>query len=335
MPKILIDIPTSPDALNALAALTDVRVETIAPSKDSRDLPVEQIHDADILICRTPPKNHAEMRALKLIQLSSVGYAQLYGLDLIKRGVRVANARGVYDTAIAEWNVAMMINLGRDLRGMIRHQDQGLWETRGRFPHEIRGSTVGLWGYGGIGRDTARLAKALGLKVHVLVRRGIGGRSNSYLVPGTGDPDGTFPDRVFTTGRELEFLAGLDFLILAIPLTPENKGIVGERELRSMKPTAFLLNPARGPLVQEAALLAALREGWIAGAALDTHYYYPMPPEHPLWRMPNVIMTPHVSGSDSGPHFLDRMGDIVFHNVKQFLAGEPLWNELTPVELNA
>lgn len=298
-------------------------------------LPVELIRDADILVCRTPPKNHAEMRSLKLIQLSSVGYSQLYGHHLVQRGIRAANARGVYDTAIAEWNLAMMINLGRDVRGMLRHQDQGLWETRGRFQHEIRGSTVGLWGYGGIGRETARLVKALGLTVHVLVRRGISDRSNSYLVPGTGDPGGKLPDRVFTAGQEAAFLAGLDFLVLALPHTPQSEGIVGERELRCMKPTAFLLNPARGPLVQEAALLSALREGWIAGAALDTHYYYPMPPEHPLWRMPNVIMTPHVSGSDLGPHFLDRMGEIVVYNIQQFLAGKPLWNELTPEELNA
>ena len=228
----------------------------------------------------------------------------------------------------------MMINLGRDVRGMMRHQDQGLWETRGRFQHEIRGSTVGLWGYGGIGRETARLAKTLGMMVHVFVRRGIGDRASSYLVPGTGDPEGRLPDRVFTAGQEAEFLAGLDFLVLAMPLTPENTGIVGERELRSLQPTAFLLNPARGPLVQEGALLAALREGWIAGAALDTHYYYPMPAEHPLWRMANVIMTPHVSGSDLGPHFLDRMGDIVVHNVRHFLAGKPLWNELTAAELS-
>jgi phosphoglycerate dehydrogenase-like enzyme len=127
------------------------------------------------------------------------------------------------------------------------------------------------------------------------------------------------PDRVFRSGEEAEFLAGLDFLILAMPHTPANTGIVGERELRSLKPTAFLLNPARGPLVQEAALIRALQEGWIAGAALDTHFYYPMPPEHPLWRMSNVIMTPHVSGSDGGPHLLDRMGDIVLHNIEQFL----------------
>src|SRR5690606_28203068 len=142
-----------------------------------------------------------------------------------------------------------------------------------RFANEIRGHVVGLWGYGGIGRETARLAKALGMTVHVLARGGLRSRENFYRVQGTGDPEGTLPDRLFTASEELEFLAGLDFLILAMPLTPANKGRIGERELRALKPTAFLLNPARGPLVQEAALLRALTEEWIAGAALDTHYH--------------------------------------------------------------
>jgi len=334
MPKIVIDIRAQPEALRRLESLPGVRVVCVGPANEARELPPEIIRDAEMLVCMVPPKNHAEMWALKLVQLSSVGFSQLYKLDLVRRGVRACNARGVYDTAIAEWSVAMMVNLARDLRGMIRNQERGHWERAPRFANEIRGSVLGIWGYGGIGRETARLAKSLGLTVHVLTRRGIGPRENLYGVPGTGDPDGKLPDHVFTAGQEQEFLRGLDFLVLAMPHTPANTGIVGERALRAMKPTAFLLNPARGALVQEAALLRALEEKWIAGAALDTHFHYPMPPEHPLWRMPNVIMTPHISGSDMGPHFLDRIWDIVLHNVANFFAGKPLWNELTSEELN-
>jgi phosphoglycerate dehydrogenase-like enzyme len=339
--KIVVDIAPDAEGLERLEQLAGVQVTVLepapgvrlAPAAKARELTADLARETEILVCMHPPSNCRDMPALKLIQLSSVGYAQLYGLDLPARGVRAANARGVYDTAIAEWNVAMMINLARDLRSMIRHQEQGQWQVEARFANEIRGSTAGIWGYGGIGRDTARLAKALGMNVHVLTRGGIHPRDDFYRVQGTGDPEGILPDRVFTSGEELEFLAAVDFLVLAIPLTPANKGLLGERELQAMKSTAFLLNPARGPLVREAALLRALTEGWIAGAALDTHYYYPMPPEHPLWRMPNVIMTPHISGSDKGPHFGQRMWEIVVHNVTQFRAGQPLWNELTPVEL--
>src|SRR5947207_1633408 len=108
--------------------------------------------------------------------------------------------------------------------------------------------------------------------------------------------------------------------------------MVGERELRALPSRAFLLNPARGPIVQEQALLKALREGWIAGAALDTHFAYPLPPEHPLWAMPNVILTPHVSGADGSREFPARLADLFTQNVTRYLAGRPLLNELTRQE---
>jgi phosphoglycerate dehydrogenase-like enzyme len=189
-----------------------------------------------------------------------------------------------------------------------------------------------LWGYGGIGRETARVAKALGLTIHVLTRKPVGPRKDAYTMPGTGDPDGILPDRVFTPEQVKTFLTGLDFLILALPHTRQSDGMIGVEELRALPRTAFLLNPARGPIIQEQALLTALREGCIAGAALDTHFAYPLPPDHPLWQFPNVILTPHISGSDRTPQFPERMGDLFVQNVKRFLAGQPLLNVVTPVE---
>jgi len=108
--------------------------------------------------------------------------------------------------------------------------------------------------------------------------------------------------------------------------------LVGEAELAALRPSCYILNPARGPLIRETALLDALRAGRIAGAALDTHYRYPMPPDHPLWRFPNVIMTPHISSTLS-PHYLERVWDLFVQNVRRFSAGEPLLNELTPAQL--
>jgi phosphoglycerate dehydrogenase-like enzyme len=331
---ILVDMPVKPEALRRLQALPGVTVQTVEPSEESRGLPPELLRDQRILFCTVPPRNLADMMALEVIQICSAGYDQLIGLGLPGRNVRACNARGVYDTTIAEWNVLMMIALGRDLRGMIHNQERGAWDRAAPFQQEIRGRVVGLWGYGGLGRETARLAKALGLTVHVFTRRGVRPRRNTYVLPGVGDPEGRLPDRTFTTGQELEFLAGLDFLVLAMPKTPQSKGRIGEEELRALRPTALVLNPARGPLIQEEALLRALREGWIAGAALDTHYHYPMPPDHPLWRFPNVIMTPHIAGGERAPYFLDRIWDVFVQNVERYLAGQPLLNELTPAELN-
>ena len=171
----------------------------------------------------------------------------------------------------------MMINLARDLRGSIRSQEAAHWDKATRYTGEIRGAALGLWGYGGIGRETARLAKAFGMTVHVLTRRPIGARGDTYAPAGTGDPNGTLPDRCFAPDAEREFLSGLDFLVVALPHTRQTDGMIGERQLQSLKRSAFLLNPARGPIVQEQALLRALQEGWIAGAALDTHRVEPLP----------------------------------------------------------
>jgi len=118
-----------------------------------------------------------------------------------------------------------------------------------------------------------------------------------------------------------------------MPLTKKTEGIVGEKELRALPRTAYLLNPARGPLVQEKPLLRALQEAWISGAALDTHYHYPMPPDHPLWKFPNVIMTPHISGSVQSPCFLERLWDTFVQNVERYLSNRPLLNELSAAQL--
>jgi len=193
--------------------------------------------------------------------------------------------------------------------------------------------TVGIWGYGGIGRETARLARAMGLRVHVMSRREVGSRGDVYNVQGTGDPEGVLPHRVFRPGEELEFLKALDFLVVAMPLTNATEGLIGERELKALPAHAYVLNPARGQIIQEEVLLRALNEKWIAGAALDTHHHSPMPPDHPMWKVPNVIMTPHISGSSLSPSFHIRLWDIFTLNVERYANGEALLNELTPAQL--
>lgn len=332
--NILIDVPVFEPILNVLKTLPEVNVEVISPPEErARPLPKGIIEKCDALLCTYPPENHQDMPNLKYLQISSSGYTQLIGQGFEDRKIKACNALGVFDVPIAEWNIAMMINLARNMRGLIRNQESQIWDRSARFQTEIREAVVGIWGYGGIGRETSRQAKALGLKVHVLTRYGVGQRNNIYCVGGTGDPDGVLPDRVFLMNEKEEFLKSLDFLIMAIPHTGSTEGIIGEVELKMLNPKAYLLNPARGPLIQEEALLKALREGWIAGAALDTHYYYPMPPEHPLWHMPNVIITPHISGSSSSPRFLERCWDIFVQNIKRMQNRQPLLNELTPSSL--
>lgn len=332
--KILIDVPVHEEALAALKADGRHEFDFITPPTTApQEIDPARLKDVEVLFCSTPPKNFHAMTSLKWVQIASAGYTQLFEHNLNTRSIRATNALGCFDVPIAEWVIAMLVNLARDMRQMVRNQDAAVWDRSAVFQREIRGLTLGLWGYGGIGRETARIAKTMGLKVHVLTRNGVGPRQNSYYVPGTSDPDGVLPDRVFKAGEELDFLRDLDFLVIALPLTKATDGLIGERELQALPKTAFVLNPSRGPIIQQAALLRALSENWIAGAALDTHYKYPMPPDHPLWSFPNVIFTPHISGSSLSPRFKDRLWEIFSLNLERFDKGEPLLNELTPAQL--
>ncbi len=327
--NILIDMPIFEPKLRELQDIPGVTFSLVEPSEARlRKLPEDVIKDCDVLFCTIPPENHKEMQHLKFIQISSAGYNQLVGQGFDERNIKLCNALGISDIPIAEWNIAMMINLSRDMRQIFHNQDTQTWDRAARFQYEVRGSVVGIWGYGGIGRQTARLAKAMGMKVHVLVRKEIKPRENMYCVEGTGDVEGVLPDSVFFMSDKEAFLKELDFLVIAMPGTESNISIIDSEVLGMLKPSAFLLNPARGPIVEEAALLDALQNNRIAGAALDTHYYYPMPADHPLWKMPNVILTPHISGSSASPNFLERIWDLFVQNVRRLKENRPLLNEL-------
>ncbi len=132
------------------------------------------LRGVNYLFCTYPPANFSDLNELEFIQIASAGYSQLFTLDLPAKGIRAANGRGNFDVPIAEWNLTMCVALARDLRGMFGNQEARVWDRSARFQREIRGLTVGLWGYGGIARETARLAKAFGLRVHVFTRSGIG-----------------------------------------------------------------------------------------------------------------------------------------------------------------
>ncbi len=334
MTKILIDVPVYAPGLAALKALPGVDVTVCDPIAEAAVArPPALVADKEILFCAAPPENMDDMTALCWTQIGSSGFEHLIPLNLPRRGVRASNARGVFDIPIAEWCIAMMVNLTRDLPQMMRNQQAGHWDRGVAFQKEMRGHTIGFWGYGGLCRETARIAKVMGLRVHVLARHGVQPKDGVYCVAGTGDPDGLLPDAVYGLDQKEAFLSGLDFLILGLPLNDHTRGLVTAADLQALPKTAMVLNPARGPLIQEEALLQALRDGWIAGAALDTHYYYPMPADHPLWSMPNVIMTPHISGSTKGTHYLERVWDLFVQNVIRYQAGTPLLNELDPTAL--
>jgi phosphoglycerate dehydrogenase-like enzyme len=284
----------------------------------------ESVPDCRVLFTDQPPANIASLPKLEWVQLGSAGYRQLVGLGLPAH-VRVTNASGVNDIPIAEWCVMMMLSLTRDLPGVLADRAARRYERSPVYQAELRGRRVGVFGFGSIGREVAGMCRALGLEVWVLSRGSAARpRFTAVDVP---------PDRRFAPAELREFLAGLDFLVLAAPLTDETEGRFGTTELGWLPRHAVLLNPARAHLVDENALLTALHDGTIAGAALDVHYREPMPADDPFWSAPRTILTPHVSGSTGSTHFVPRLWALFAENVRRFTGGEPLVNEVPAGEL--
>jgi phosphoglycerate dehydrogenase-like enzyme len=183
-------------------------------------------------------------------------------------------------------------------------------------PKLLKGQTAGILGLGAVGREIARLCKAFGMEV-IGIRR-------------SGRPEHPFPyvDRVYPPGQLPEVLAQSDFVVLALPLTKETRSMIGEKELKGMKPTAFLINLARGAVVDEGALVRALEEKWIAGAGLDVFIKEPLPPESRFYELPNVIFSPHISGDI--PDYELHATEVFCENLKRYLAGEPFLHEVDP-----
>jgi phosphoglycerate dehydrogenase-like enzyme len=274
------------------------------------------------------PANLSQLTALRWIQVGSTGYEQLVGHPLEAMGVRATTMSGTQDTAIAEWCIAMMLILNRDLPTMLVNAAARSYVREPRFQAELRGRRLGILGYGNIGRELARLARAHGVETWAASREEPGPLEGRFVAAGTGDPDGALPDRWLQVDELPEFLGGLDFLAVTLPLNQATRGFLDDDRLALLPESAYLLNPARAEIVDEDALYQALRSEWIAGAALDAHYREPMPPDDRFWELPNVIVTPHVSGSGGTEPYYERAWTIICENLRRLDAGEPLLNEV-------
>jgi phosphoglycerate dehydrogenase-like enzyme len=246
------------------------------------------IDRADVLVISGLWRNALLARAPKLRYIQSVGagYDQFPLDDLRRRGIRLANARGVNRSAVSEHAMALILALARHLHTGRDHQQRHVW--RGmisdltRREDELGGKTLLIVGLGGIGGRLAQLAKAFGMRVLATKR-----------TPATA----TSPaDEVHPPERLRDLLPQADFVALTCPLTPETTKLIDAPALAAMRPSAYLINVARGGCVDEAALLAALQRGQIAGAAIDHFWEEPLPADAPFWDMENVIITPHTAG---------------------------------------
>ncbi len=277
-----------------------------------------EIGDADIFLgASLRPRQFAAARKLKWIQTPSAGVNQLMYPELRSSGVIVTNARGVHAQAMSEHVLGTIIALARNFPAAVRCQARHQWAQKelGDDPHmprELGGQLLVLVGFGGVGKAVARLARALGMRVWAVTRSGVA--------------ESALAERILPAAQLDEALAQADFVVLAAPDTPETHQMIGARQLAAMKPTAFLINVARGSLIDEVALVDALSRGRIAGAALDVTATEPLPGTSPLWDCENLFITPHLSASSD--RLWEREGDLLLENLERWFSGRPLLNQV-------
>lgn len=330
---IVVAQPGAAGHVPALEHLTPGATWTmLPPGGPGWDLDPELAARTTILFADHPPARVASMTALRWIQLGSHGYAQFAGLTMAAP-VTVTNASGVGDSPIAQWCVLMLLALSRDLPGMLAAQAEHRWDRSAAFQTEITGRRVGVLGYGNIGREVTRHMHALGLEVWVMSRSGAASRGPRFD-PLTRDASGwTRPDRSFTLDCAAEFYRGLDALVVALPISSGTAGLVDAKALSLLRPGAILLNPARARVVDEQALLAALRSGQLAGCALDDHYRQPMPSGDPFFDTPHTIVSAHISGSTASTFFEQRIWQLFADNLARHSRGEQLLNVIARGDL--
>jgi phosphoglycerate dehydrogenase-like enzyme len=238
------------------------------------------------------------------------GVEGILSSELMDHPAPLTNGRGVFRGPLADWVVGVLLFFAFDLRRVLRQQEQGVWQPF--ISTTLEGRRLGIVGYGAIGSLVAERARPFGMTIGALRRRPERTPADSRI------------DRNYGPGQLRELMAASDYLLVSTPLTRETRGMIGKSEIEAMPPGSVLINVGRGPVVDEDALVHALRSGAIRGAALDVFSTEPLPAEHPFWKMPQVLLSPHTADHVEG--FLVPALESFLTNLDLFLSGAPLLN---------
>ena len=281
--------------------LPDLNLSTAATPAETDD----RLSSAEVVVTPEFPADRLDdAPELRWVQALSAGVDHFDRDALSEAGVALTSASGVHAEPIGEQVLAYLLLFERNVQKGMRQQARGVWENYGG--RELRDETVGIVGLGAIGGRVAELASAFGCEV-------IGTKRDPATAPDA-------VDEAFGTDGLHEVLSRSDYVVVAVPLTDETRGLLGETELGVMGSSSVLVNVARGEIVDEDALTAALQNGHLRGAALDVFEEEPLPSDSPLWDLSNVVVTPHMAGST--PHYYDRCADLFAENYERFAAGD-------------
>ena len=267
--------------------------------------------DAEIIYGLEFPQNgYSRAPKLKWFQAMWAGVERFVDDEFRRSSAVMTTVSGIHAIPMAEYVVMVMLMFVKGIPGCFELKQEKLWK---RFnPTDLRSKVVGIVGLGHIGREVARLAKALGMEVMATRRSAKPGEQAKYV------------DSLLPREQLPQLLSNCDFVVLSLPATPETDKLIGEKELRTMKPTAYLINVARGSVVDEDALIRGLEENWIAGAGLDVFSAEPLPEDSRLWELPNVIFTPHISGNLD--NYYKRSTELFCENLRRYVSGKRLFN---------
>ena len=248
---------------------------------------------------------------LQWVHMRSAGLDNVLFPEIIESAVDVTNSKGIFSESLAEFALAAILYFAKDFRRMIRNQASGVWA-----PFEvtsISGQTVGIVGYGDIGRAIAQKVGQMGMKVIALKR--------NVSLPNNSDE---LVDQLYGPGQQIEMISQCDYVVVSTPLTAETRNLIGTPEIVAMRKTAAIINVGRGPVINEDALIEALIEGRIKGAALDVFDKEPLPDGHPFYKLVNVLLSPHCA--DHTAEWLDDAMQFFVEQIKRFREHQSLLN---------
>jgi D-2-hydroxyacid dehydrogenase (NADP+) len=269
------------------------------------------IGSADVLMTFAPlMADHVlkEGTNVKWVHALTTGTDGIDNQPSLRSEVLLTSTRGIHGPPMTEAALMSMLALARDFPSTVRNQDRHAWEKP--MVHLLDGKTVGILGVGLIGKHMAQVFKAMGMKVVGVVRK---------MPADPAELQQCGVDRIITWDERLKVFPELDYVVLLIPSRPETRGLLNAEFFAAMKPSAYFLNYGRGDVVDDNALIAALRQNRIAGAALDVFHPEPLPEDHPYWSMPNVIVIPHLGGFSL--EYADRALPIFYENLEHYRAG--------------
>jgi phosphoglycerate dehydrogenase-like enzyme len=330
--ETLITVPFTEPLINRLQGVSPKLNITSFLASRAEDIPPEIWAQTEILYTATILPDPEQAPALRWIQFHFAGIDRYVDMPIVQQeGMLVTNISGAAVSQMAEYVVSMMLALGRKIPALLASQKKSEW-PKDRFerfsPFELRGKTVGIVGYGSIGRQVARLLQPFGVTVLATKRNAKQPLDRDYSIEGMGDPQGDFVKRLYPAQALRSMLKECHFVVVTIPLTAQTHGLLDAGALAALRPGAYLIDVSRGGIVDPAGLLEALKSGQLAGAALDVFPEEPLPLSSPLWQLPNAIITPHISGSS--PAYNERAVDLFSENLHRYLGGLPLYNLFDP-----